>query len=91
MYCDSFASPDAAPVGEYVTDLCVEVSFEDGEGRGHGVEGWKGAFSGAEEVFEEVGGDVGVEPEEADLTVVDEVGTAFLDAGEGCPDGGGYN
>ena len=32
-----------------------------------------------------------MEPEETDLTVVDEVGTAFLDAGEGCADGGRYN
>lgn len=65
------------------------MGFEDGEGRGHGVEGLEGGFSGAEEVFEEVGGDVGVEPEEADLAVVDEVGPAFFDAGEGGADGGG--
>ena len=67
------------------------MGFEDGEGRGHGVERLKGCFSGAEEVFDEVWGDVFMEPEEADLTVVDEVGTAFLDAGEGCTDRGRYN
>ena len=89
LNCDSFAPAHAAPVGEYVADLGVEVGFEDGEGRGHGVEGLEGGFAGAEEVFEEVGGDVGVEPEEADLAVVDEVGAAFFDAGEGGADGGG--
>lgn len=41
-----------------------------------------------EQIFEEVGRDLRVQPEEADLAVVDEVGAAFLDAGEGGAEGG---
>ena len=77
----AFAAADAAPVGEEVADLGVEVGVEDGEGGEERVEGLEGGFARAEEVFEEVGADLGVEPEETDLAVVDEIGAAFVEVG----------
>ena len=64
------------------------MRFQHGHGGELGVEGLEGGLAGAEEVFEEVGRDLGVQPEEAGLAVVDEVGAAFFDAGEGGPDAG---
>lgn len=63
------------------------MGFEDGEGIEHGVKRLEGRFSRAEEIFEEVGRDVQVQPEEAYLAVVDEIGAAVFDAGEGGADG----
>ncbi len=51
----------------------------------------EGVFSWAEEVLEEVGGYVGVQPEKTGLAVVDEICTAVFDAGEGGADGRGEN
>ena len=65
------------------------MGFEHGQGREHGVEVLQGGFAGSEEVFEEVGRDVGVEPKETGLAVVDEVRPALFDAGKRGADRGG--
>lgn len=64
------------------------MGVEHGEGGEHGVQRVQGGFPRAEQVFEEVGRDVRVQPEETDLAVVDEVGAAVFNPGKGGADGG---
>lgn len=88
LHAHGFAAARGGPVREEVADLRVEVGVEDGDGGEHRVEGVEGGFSRAEQVFEEVGRDVRVQPEETDLAVVDEVCAAFFDSGKGGADRG---
>jgi len=64
------------------------MRFQHGELTKKGVQARERGVLRAEEVFEQVGRDLRVEPEEANLAVVDEVGAAFFDAGEGGAEGG---
>ena len=66
------------------------MGFEDGESTEHGVEGLEGGVALAKEIFKEVRGDGFVEPEKADLAVVNEVGTSFFDSGERSAEAAGY-
>ena len=65
------------------------MRFQHRQGGERGVERLEGCFALAEEVFDKVGTDLRVQPEEADLAVVDEVGAAFFDARKGGADGWG--
>ena len=81
--------PHTLPVSEQIPNLGVEMGIKNRECGEKGVEGIEGGFTGTEEVFEEVWGDVGVKPEETGLAIIDKVCTAFLDAGEGGTDARG--
>ena len=82
------AAAQAGPVREEVAGLAVQMGVEQGQGGEEGVEGGEGGVGGAEEVFEQVGRDLGVQPEDAGLAVVDQVGAAVFDAGEGGAEAG---
>lgn len=82
------AAPDGGPVSYEIPDLGVEVGIQDGEGGEGRVEVGEAGEPGPEKVFEEVGRDEFVQPEEARLAVVDEVGAPLFYAAEAGPDAG---
>ena len=84
-----FAAAEGGEVLEEIADLGVEVGGEDGEGVELRVELLEGRDALAEEVFEEVRGNLRVEPDHHELAVVDQVDAAFFDAAVGGADGGG--
>lgn len=73
---------ERGPIGDEVAHLGVEVRLQHRKGGNVGVEGSEVGVRCAEEVLDEVGGEAFVQPEEADLAVVDEVGATVLDPAE---------
>lgn len=61
------------------------MGLQDRDGRKLRVKVRELGVRRTEEVFEEVGRDVGVQPEKAALAVIDQVRAALLDTGEGRP------
>lgn len=83
---EGLGAADGAEELEDVAGLGVEVGVEQGQRRGVGVELGQAVEALAEQVRQQVGGRLRVQPEQADLPVVDEVDAARLDAAERGPD-----
>lgn len=89
LHRQRLGATETCPIGQDVACLTIQMGFEDGKFAEERVQRLQRVVGGAEQVFEKVRRNLGVEPEETGLAVIDQVGAAFFDAGEGGAEGGG--